>query len=619
VASFTRMSALDNEDLYIFGYGSLCWRPSEDLAQARVCQGFLDDPRFVRVWAQYSTDHRGNEKTYGCVCNLLRTDELASYYETQPLYPLPVPPNAYKYHESTSGVLGSLYLLPAATKAKTLADLDVREKGGYEREIVQVLKIDPDSPSSPPTPVSALLYRGSTTPDEVTRSKVGNFWARILYDIDYAVYTFASSVGPSGWNGDYILNLDTWLKSMDEKYKSSIPNLPSDPATMMLSERLRSFLAKAKEEKTGILFAYGVGNNEHEQLGISNPSKSNPPSRPFDPDNMDQIANGLWESAIPLPEYIPPHEPVKPHSSSAVPRVELLSINCGGSHTALITKTNQCYSFGSNAASQLPPSPSPNIRAASLGHAHTLLLTKSDSLLTFGSNSHGQCTPPISLLDDSVAKLEICAGPHTSSCITADGIAHVWGCSKYNQSGTFSHPSHPSTTFVQVALGMRHTILLDSKGAVYAVGDNRRLQLGSQTPTSSSSVPTLVPLPPVSTISCGWSHCIAVTKTGSVYGWGRNDHGQLGLKHANTPCPPTLLPNPLPSNETIKKARCGPEYTAIMSSTGQPYGCGWNEHGTLGVADTEDRTSFVEIKVDGSVLREGVEMMGVGGAHIFVA
>ena len=125
------MSAID-DDLYIFGYGSLTWRPSEDLAQTEVCQGILDDPSFVRVWGQYSTDHRGDEATFGCVCNLLRTEELLRYFETQPSYPPPAAPEAVPYQDARSGVLGSLYLLPAATKAKTLADLDVREKVSVE-------------------------------------------------------------------------------------------------------------------------------------------------------------------------------------------------------------------------------------------------------------------------------------------------------------------------------------------------------------------------------------------------------------------------------------------------------------------------------------------------------
>jgi len=131
----------EDEDLYIFGYGSLIWKPSPDFEDAPVCQGILSDPSFVRVWAQYSTDHRGYEDCYGCVCNLLRTDELQAYFDTQSTFSPPSPPTSIPYHTSTTGVVGSLYLLPAASKKQTLADLDVREKGGYEREIVQILKI----------------------------------------------------------------------------------------------------------------------------------------------------------------------------------------------------------------------------------------------------------------------------------------------------------------------------------------------------------------------------------------------------------------------------------------------------------------------------------------------
>jgi alpha-tubulin suppressor-like RCC1 family protein len=38
----------------------------------------------------------------------------------------------------------------------------------------------------------------------------------------------------------------------------------------------------------------------------------------------------------------------------------------------------------------------------------------------------------------------------------------------------------------------------------------------------------------VSTVACGDAHSLAVTNTGSVYTWGANDFGQLGLGHAGT-------------------------------------------------------------------------------------
>ena len=84
------------------------------------------------------------------------------------------------------------------------------------------------------------------------------------------------------------------------------------------------------------------------QLGIKNPDTP-PFSRPFDSDNLDQIIRGLWELALPLAAYVPPADPVMPHSPSAVSRVQLRAVECGGSHTVLITTGNQCYSLGSNA------------------------------------------------------------------------------------------------------------------------------------------------------------------------------------------------------------------------------------------------------------------------------
>lgn len=35
--------------------------------------------------------------------------------------------------------------------------------------------------------------------------------------------------------------------------------------------------------------------------------------------------------------------------------------------------------------------------------------------------------------------------------------------------------------------------------------------------------------------SVGLSHCIALTDKGEVYGWGRNDNGQLGDHSGSTP------------------------------------------------------------------------------------
>jgi alpha-tubulin suppressor-like RCC1 family protein len=45
---------------------------------------------------------------------------------------------------------------------------------------------------------------------------------------------------------------------------------------------------------------------------------------------------------------------------------------------------------------------------------------------------------------------------------------------------------------------------------------------------------------------------------------------------------PTLLQN-LPNESTIADVWCGSEFTIVLDSEGFLWGCGWNEHGNLGI------------------------------------
>ena len=64
-------------------------------------------------------------------------------------------------------------------------------------------------------------------------------------------------------------------------------------------------------------------------------------------------------------------------------------------------------------------------------------------------------------------------------------------------------------------------------------GWNKDGQLGL--PPSDSAILSPVPLTGlqwrVETISCGWSHTLAVVEKGCVMAWGSNAFGQLGLPH----------------------------------------------------------------------------------------
>ncbi len=115
--------------------------------------------------------------------------------------------------------------------------------------------------------------------------------------------------------------------------------------------------------------------------------------------------------------------------------------------------------------------------------------------------------------------------------------AYVWG---YNNSGGLGIGSVARALLpVSVALpddtvdiqgGTDFTVALTSTGQVWTWGGNRYGQLGDGS-SSPRMTPHRVQLPgqaKVRRISAGAGHVLALSRDGSVFGWGRNTHGQLG-------------------------------------------------------------------------------------------
>ena len=180
------------EPLWIFGYGSLCWRqefPYEESFVGRVAG-------WGRFFAQRSTDHRGTVAAPGLVATLLKDASLDALGVRE----AGAPPSV------TCGVC---YRVAAADAQAVLAGLDFREKGGYTREIIEVVPRDADGGASAArAPVEALLY--SATPDNP------NFSAEMLRDTAEAARVIGAASGPSGPNRDYLLNMAAWLEAEGE-------------------------------------------------------------------------------------------------------------------------------------------------------------------------------------------------------------------------------------------------------------------------------------------------------------------------------------------------------------------------------------------------------------------
>ena len=69
-------------------------------------------------------------------------------------------------------------------------------------------------------------------------------------------------------------------------------------------------------------------------------------------------------------------------------------------------------------------------------------------------------------------------------------------------------------------------------------------------------------------LSVGFMHCLAVTEEGEVFGWGRNDQGQLGDLSIQYRTEPTPLPGL--DGKKIVGAACGPSQVSWTGFSHSP-------------------------------------------------
>jgi alpha-tubulin suppressor-like RCC1 family protein len=146
----------------------------------------------------------------------------------------------------------------------------------------------------------------------------------------------------------------------------------------------------------------------------------------------------------------------------------------------------------------------------------------------------------------------------------------------------------------QVSSGIRSSLVLTSTAQVYAFGENKYGQLGTPTGNETATpnpAPALVALPgatgPVTQVAAGLLFSLEVTSTGQLFSFGDNDHGQLG-RAANSG---SFLGNPFPAlvslpgaTGPITQVAAGSAHALALTSSDQLYAFGSNRHGQLGNA-----------------------------------
>jgi len=204
--------------------------------------------------------------------------------------------------------------------------------------------------------------------------------------------------------------------------------------------------------------------------------------------------------------------------------------------------------------------------------------------------------------------------------IYIDGL-ECWGWNAYGQlgNGTYTNTNEYSITQVvgltsgvqHVALGDFHACALVS-GAVKCWGRNNHGQLGIGLSGDTSNVPlSVIGLPDgITQLAAGTEHSCAITTSGEAWCWGNNNHGQLG---DGTTIDRALPVRVLGLDGRMVSVVAGAEHTCAWLDTGKVKCWGGGERGQLGNGAWADSLSPVTVSLPNSF---HVAQITSGGSHM---
>ena len=217
----------------------------------------------------------------------------------------------------------------------------------------------------------------------------------------------------------------------------------------------------------------------------------------------------------------------------------------------------------------------------------------------------------------------IAAGDKHTCAIAVNNIIWCWGDNQFSQLGSAALPDLPSLIPVQttslpgsriahrVAAGANHTCVLATDGTVWCWGDNGYGQIGVV--GGNQPDPVQVTLGSTATmIAAGGSATCALLSDNRLQCWGRNNMGQLGNgtfgSTAVTTPVYTLL---VPDSFTVAHIEIGTTHSCAISVAGAAWCWGQSTFGRLGTTASSNAVTPTATASLGSTASE----VAAGGAH----
>ena len=218
-----------------------------------------------------------------------------------------------------------------------------------------------------------------------------------------------------------------------------------------------------------------------------------------------------------------------------------------------------------------------------------------------GSNSTTDKSSPVqvgSLTNWS----KVSASSQSNSCaaIKTDGTLWTWGYNTFGQLGQGTAPTSKSspvqvgalTNWSQVSTCFVHMVAVNTSGQLFTWGYGFKGQLGNNSTTDRSSPVQVGALTTWSKVAAGYTACAAIKTDGTLWTWGGNNNGQLGTGNPNNNQSSPVQVGALTTWSQVSSASYS---CAAIKTDGTLWSWGINTNGRLGLNDTVTKSSPVQV------------------------
>ena len=249
----------------------------------------------------------------------------------------------------------------------------------------------------------------------------------------------------------------------------------------------------------------------------------------------------------------------------------VIAVAGGGFHSVALRADGTVWTWGLNGFGQLGDGTGlgrrlpvqvvglTDVTAIAAGAEHTLALKRDGTVWAWGSNFGGQLgdgstaiefrsTVPVRVVG-LAGVVAIAGGQFHSVAVLSDGSVWVWGSNTLGQLGTGVTSDQQERAPIQVqglsgakaaTAHLVHSVVLKNDGTLWAWGTNQLNTIvygliGDGTSENRYSPVQVVGLGDVVAFDAGGLHTLALRSDGSVWSWGFNGVGELGIGSRATP------------------------------------------------------------------------------------